>query len=100
MPWVDAYNEYWCSGIEFRARAFAAWAYSNWLMGTVPTARKGDPKHIKLWVLIYTGGLGVRMARHIPESRMQEVLRERQAQITYAQKVVGATLAGVAAIYR
>jgi hypothetical protein len=97
MDRMDAFNTYWCSGKEVRARAFAAWSYSHWLMGTVPTYRRGDAKYIKLWTLIYTGGLGVRMARHIPASRLPDVLRQRLAQVTVGQKVMNATRSGLRA---
>ena len=57
------------------------------------------PAHERLWTLIYTGGLGVRVARHIPASRMPDVLRQRVNEITATQKVVGATINGLRAVW-
>jgi hypothetical protein len=106
MARQDAYNDYWCRRSEVRARAFAAWGYAHWLMGTTPSYRWRMPAHERLWTMIYTGDLGLRVARkgYIHASRMPEVLRQRVADLgdgarmmDAGRKVVGATAKGLRA---
>jgi hypothetical protein len=106
MPRSAAYKEYWCSGPEVRARAFSAWTYSHWLMGTTSTYRWRMPAHEGLWVMILNGDLGLRCARkgYIPASPMPEVMRQRVAglgdgakMMDVGRKVVGATWKGLRA---
>jgi hypothetical protein len=99
MPRSDDCNEYWCRGHEVRARAFAAWGYAHWLMGTTPVARIGDPAHIKLWAMIYNGGLGARTRRHIHHSRLPDTLRQHTAEPSVGRKVMSATLSVLATAF-
>lgn len=86
------YNEYWCRPIEVRARAFAAWGYSHWLLGRTPEYRFRMPPHERLWTMIYRGDLGLRLARRrlIPTDRIPEVLRQRMAERGDCQMVFDA----------
>jgi hypothetical protein len=97
MPRITDYNIYWCRGDEVRARAFAAFAYAHWLMGTVPDYRWRMPKHERLWTMIVRGDLGLRVAArgHIPANRMPEILRQRLAQRSDTRKVIDAVRNGL-----
>ena len=101
MPRVDTYNTYWCRGDEVRARAFAGYAYSHWLMGTVPTYRWRMPAHERTWTMIIRGDLGVRVALRgrIPVSQMPDSLRQRLAQRSDTQKVIDAVCYGIAGVW-
>jgi hypothetical protein len=89
-PWIErrsAYNEYWCQGHEVRARAFASWANSAWLMGVEPKYRWRMPRHERLWTAIYRGDMAMRAARagRIRRELMPTSLRQRMAERTDSQ---------------
>ena len=63
MPRQTPFNDYWTSGIEVRANAFAGWALSHWLLNRQPEYRWNMPDHERIWTAVYRGDIGLRAAR-------------------------------------